>query len=339
MAQLPYAPHESDRFGLKIHRGVLDAISGDLSNEIAASRMDVAIFRLPCENQDQLKYLDTLGYPWQLADSLVYYACDLGRHAPHLPRNPELGYVAFTPDHYDTMDDLVAEIFSGYTNHYTANPLFSRDLTTSYQEWARAYATDEKINRFAWLVVRDGASIGFITCAQVDDEAEIILNGVLPSQAGGGVYGDMVRHVQRFFAERGCTSIKVSTQGHNYIVQKVWTREGFVPTESFFTIHVNSLMTAGAAEERVVAFDGDTAIEMVLEGFLPGDAVVTSIRMKSYTSVRSDGRYDARVRIPVTSRDGEATRVVVLVTDEAGILCRYAHIDLDDSRAQARRHP
>jgi hypothetical protein len=336
MALLPYAPLESGRFGLKIHRGVLDDISGALADEIAASRMDVAIFRLPCEHQDQLMRMDTLGYPWQVADSLVYFACDLGRHTPHAPRNQELGFVAFTPDHDDAMDGLVAEIFSNYTNHYTANPLFSRDLTTSYQEWARAYATDETTGRFAWLVDRGGAFIGFITCMLIDDEAEIVLNGVIPGQAGGGVYSDMVRHVQRFFVGRDCTSIKVSTQGHNYIVQKVWTREGFVPTESFFTIHVNSLLSAGAGEERVVAFNGADAIETVLDGcradgFLPRDAAVTNARMKSIAPVRADECYEARIRIPVAGADGEATRVVVLVTDKVGGLCRYAHFELDDS--------
>ncbi|MBU1677225.1 GNAT family N-acetyltransferase, partial [bacterium] len=248
MTLLPYAPLESNRFELKIHRGVLDRIPHDFDREIIDSRMDVAIFRMPAGNQDQLALLDSIGFPWLVADTLVYYANDLKGHEPNDLRNSDLRFIVFTPGLDNAIDDLVADIFPRYANHYTSNPLLSRDLIPSYQEWARSYATDEDAGRYAWLVERHDAFIGFITCSFGDEGAEIVLNGVSPAQAGGGVYGDMVRFVQRYFKDRGCSVIKVSTQGNNHAVQKVWSREGFFLTESYFTIHVNSLLSASASK-------------------------------------------------------------------------------------------
>lgn len=252
MGSLNYSPIESKGLGLKVYRGVVDDINPEeILSTVLKENIDVVIMRIPAERQDSMARFQEIGIPYLIADTLVYYQVDLKKHKPRGPRNSDLEFIEFYPEHLEIMDKLVSEIFPAYKNHYTSNPLLSVDLIEAYKEWARSYVTNEANRRCAWLVKREDRFIGFATCAFDGDESEIVLNGVVPSAAGAGVYGDLIKFIQHFFKNSGYSIMKVSTQVYNYKVQKVWSREGFVMKQSFLTVHLNCFMDASRVKKRV----------------------------------------------------------------------------------------
>jgi len=244
---------ESKRFDLKVYRGVIDDINPkEILSTVLKENIDVAIIRIPSERQDALVRLEKTGIPYLIADTLVYYHVDLKTYEPGELRNRDLEFIEFYPEHFEIMDKLVSEIFSAYKNHYTSNPLLAVDLIEAYKEWARSYVTNETDGKCGWLVKRGDRFIGFATCTFEGDESEIVLNGVVPSAAGMGVYGDLIKFLQQFFKDNGYSIMKVSTQVYNYAVQKVWSREGFVMKQSFVTVHINSMMNVSRIEKRMI---------------------------------------------------------------------------------------
>ena len=137
---------------------------------------------------------------------------------------------------------MVTRIFLGYRNHYNVNPLFNIDLTEAYKEWARSFGDESAKPKNGWIVKRDCKPIGFATCSFENDYCEGVLYGVIPEEAGGGIYSDLIRFTQNYYKHLEFKQMKVSTQVNNFAVQKVWSREGFIMTEAFLTVHVNSLM-------------------------------------------------------------------------------------------------
>ena len=251
IGSIQYAPIESRRFNMNVYRGALNDIDPQkMISDILANHIDIAIIHIPAESQNAIASLANIGVPYLIADMLVYYHIDLKTYKPRQLKNKGIQFVEYLPAHFDDMDDLIDRIFQNYKNHYTANPLMQCDLVEIYQEWAHASVTDPEKNRIGWLVKLKDRYVGFATCVYETNEAEIILNGILPSVAGRGVYSDLVRHILSFFKKMGVYDFKLSTQAKNYAVQKIWSREGFGMQESFFTIHLNPLMNASRIKER-----------------------------------------------------------------------------------------
>jgi acyl dehydratase len=213
--------------------------------EIIETRADVVVARIPAEQQHELARLDRVGVPYLVADTLLYYSCDLTRYAPAPLRNAELQFREASPDDHALLNELVREIFADYRNHYSSNPLLAADLIPAYQEWVRSYATGSDAAHRCWLASRAGEVVAFATCALHPEQVgEGVLYGVRPAAAGGGVYGDLIRFTQRTYLDAGCVRFRVSTQAQNYAVQKVWSREGFHVDEALLTLHLNPLLSA-----------------------------------------------------------------------------------------------
>lgn len=258
---LKHSVPDSRRFGLEVVRG--HVAGGDpraLVGAILETRADVAILRTAAGAPEPVQRLARWCLPVVHADTLVYYRCDLARHAPAPLRNPDIVFSLATPADLAEVRTLIAGTFRDYTSHYHANPLFGREqILDGYQEWAEGHCMEAGAS--LWLARRDGAVIAFAACRDhPDGVAEGVLYGVAPVAAGGGVYGDLIRHTQAVAKSRGSTTMKVSTQVHNHAVQKVWAREGFHLDGSLDTWHVNALLSAGEIlVDRELRFDA-TAI-------------------------------------------------------------------------------
>ena len=70
-----------------------------------------------------------------------------------------------------------------------------------------------------------------------EDFVEILLAGVGPPWQGRGVYSSLLWAVEDFAADRGLSSVYISTQAHNTRVQRSWARFGFTPVAAFETVH------------------------------------------------------------------------------------------------------
>ena len=214
-----------------------------LQAKVISEKADIVIARIPSSSQAELVKFERMGFPYLVADTLVYYSVDLTKHVTPQLRNSDLRFVRATVDHLELLDFLVEEIFSNYKNHYSSNPFLAADLIPGYQEWVRSYVTSDDA-KAVWVVYRGDDPIAFATCARsAQFEGEGVLYGVMASASGGGVYGDIIRFTQNAYREMGCERFKVSTQVSNFAVQKVWCREGFTLTESYCTVHINALLS------------------------------------------------------------------------------------------------
>lgn len=241
---ISYSMVESRRFGLNVYRGVLPHIDTAIIFErIFQERIDLLILRIPSENKHEIASLDKLGFPYLVADTLVYYSSDLTQYHPNKLRNKDLTFKEATIGDSDLLNDMVSEIFKDYKNHYFSNPYFQKtDILEGYKEWTISYIKDESNVKTVWIGYRKEKPVCFATCAYAKEEGEGVLYGILPEAQGGGVYGDLIRFTQNDMRKKGLKTMKVSTQVHNFAVQKVWSREGFFLSESFDSIHINSFM-------------------------------------------------------------------------------------------------
>lgn len=280
---------DSRRFSLEVVRG---HVGGDdprpLVAAILEARADVAILRTVAGAPQPVQQLARWCLPAIHADTLVYYRCDLTTHDPAPPRNPELGFSLATPPDLAELRGLIAGTFRDYTSHYHANPLFDRQqILDGYQEWAEGHGTEAGTT--LWLARRDGKLVAFAACRDhPDGVAEGVLYGVAPSAAGGGVYGDLIRHTQAVAKARGATTMKVSTQIHNHAVQKVWVREGFHLDQSLDTWHVNALLSAGEVlMDRALSF---SAAQILRFAEVSGDANPLHVDDDAARAAGFDGR-------------------------------------------------
>ena len=245
--QFKYSAIESNRFDLRIFRdGVVEEPNiSRLRQELIRHDVDVYIFRVPAEYQTRLYSLNEIGYPFIIADSLVYYTCPLRKENINAIKNTDLEFRLCSEKDIMILDDVTNSIFDKYQNHYTSNPAFGRkDIVEGYKEWVRSYVQPIGSERGAFLISRNNDTVGFATCA-FDAESgtsEGVLYGVMPHAAGGGVYSDIMRFTQDFSLRNNYSSMRVSTQIQNYAVQKVWAREGFHLTDAYITIHINSML-------------------------------------------------------------------------------------------------
>ncbi|HJW09835.1 MAG TPA: bifunctional GNAT family N-acetyltransferase/hotdog fold thioesterase [Holophagaceae bacterium] len=249
---------------MKVFRGTLEAVDGKaLRAFLLKEEADVAIIRTPGDGQGVAAQFERAGFPFLHADVLVYYETDLQSLAPKAIRNTDLEFVLCDEVLQPALAELVKTIFSGYRNHYNANPFLPEaKILAGFQEWAVDYGKPGVPGRCAWLVRRGGTWVAFATCSESGDTCEGVLYGVHPDHAGGGLYSDLIRFTQAHFKMRGFKLMKVSTQVHNLAVQKVWGREGFSLSQCLHTWHVNPMLsyTERPPVERTLRVDA-AAIE------------------------------------------------------------------------------
>lgn len=238
-----YSPLESQRFNLRVLRGNTDKLDvASLLEIIKNQSADIAILRIPSTEQHTLHQLNELSYPFIVADTLVYYDCDLQANPAKPLRNNDLEARLATPADQPLLETLVDLIFKDYSTHYYSNPLFNRQrILDGYKEWTLNYLEPTAGQR-CFLFYRNEQAIAFATCSLHSNHGEGILYGVHPNSQGGGIYGDLIRYTKMYMHEQGLTKMKVSTQVQNYAVQKVWVREGFFLTQSFCTLHINAML-------------------------------------------------------------------------------------------------
>jgi acyl dehydratase len=251
---------ESERFGKSVHRFTFGEVDRDAVRAIRSARPDVAFVRIPAEKLDQLPRLEIYGVPPLVADTLVYYECDLASCTPGDVRNAELPYREIHAAEREKLSDLVAGIFKEYKNHYASNPLFRRqDILDAFVDWGLSFLREDP-NRVCSAAFDGDRPVAFTTCERDGDQWEGVLYGVDGDYAGRGIYTDLITLTQREGIARGCKTMLVSTQIQNLAVQRAWLRRGFRLTRSVNTVHLNLLLSDDyclARAEEEVAVDGE----------------------------------------------------------------------------------
>lgn len=299
-SSLTPSPVESARFGLTVHRGDLDRIEPQsLAAHLRHEAVDLAIIRVPATEQPVLHELDVTGMPWFVADSLIYFSCDLAGYEPRPLRNPLTLRQASHADR-ETLNRLIERTFSGYANHYSANPVLDRAaITAGMVEWAVGFI--DRSDAEVFLADIDGEVAGFATCT-FGAVSEAVLFGVAPDYEGRGVYGDLTRFAVAEAARRGSRSIKTSTQAHNFAVRRSWISAGYLPQAAYVTVHINAMRSALASLEStsVAGSDLDDGITDLTVDVMPTGRLVAS-RRRDLSPVSGDLVYEVvvgRTRAP-----------------------------------------
>jgi GNAT superfamily N-acetyltransferase len=330
--ELVYSDVESRRFGLRVFRSILEDIDPDaLRSTLVEVRADVAICRLAAAGLSRLAELEALGMPVVVADTLVHYYRDLAL-PPDPPRNADLDFAEGKETDNGVVRRLVEQTFPGYANHYASNRVLDgQGILEGYVEWAAGYLGAGPEKR-VWLARRAGEPVALATCRYDGETAEGVLFGVLPRESGKGIYRDLIRFTMDDAARRGCTWMHVSTQVHNFAVQKVWAEEGFVMRSAQVTFHVNALLDSSSPEAVTVDLEAgdepgwvDRAVRRCLGEVFPGrEEAVAGLRQWTSGPLLAEGER-CRLRIGFPATGGAGPAVVAQVSDQAGALRHLAY--------------
>lgn len=232
------SPLESDRFGLSFGRALVPLGAPESSYDqvlefLHENASDVVVLRYPAAHVGWFAGLLTSGRDLVLADSLTYWRLPVGSG-----RRPEADPDLTTAISRDVdpglIDGLVDSIFTGYGNHYLANPLLDAgDALAGYREWAQHSAADLPV---ATLTNADG-NVGLATLESAAQTCEILLAGIVPTAQKRGYYAHLLAACEDHAAETGASDLVISTQTHNAFVQRAWARFGFEPVGSLLTLH------------------------------------------------------------------------------------------------------
>jgi len=229
---------ESNAFGLQVFRTKISSIDTLFIEEnFFAVNIDVIISRIDTQVQTSLFTLLKLIPHSYLADTLVYYSCNI-EHCEKNLLSDNIRIVKAGVEHRKTIEYLITTIFIGYKNHYHSNPLFSSvDLAKGYLEWNLPFLNDP--DKMCLILFDNDIPCAFLTAKIYADEgfADIILNGVLKEYEGQGKYSFLLRELKCIMSESNISKLIVSTQLTNQRVQKVWSKENFVLDKSYYTFH------------------------------------------------------------------------------------------------------
>lgn len=255
---LLFSLEESKRFKNRVFRGEMNDIDETIIiKDLINNSVDLAIIRVPVESIHNLYRLENLNIPYIVADTLVYYKVGLSDYPTNPIVNKDIEFIECTEKNVAELRKLVTEIFQEYHNHYFSNPYLNRnDILEGYIEWANNYIRTIKKDRFVFLVKKQNNYIAFLTCSISfeKNEGEIVLNGVLSSESGKKIYSDMIRFIQSYMKNLGIKRMIISTQVHNYAVQKVWMREGFRMYSACNTVHINTFLSCTIFPKKTILF-------------------------------------------------------------------------------------
>ncbi len=139
----------------------------------------------------------------------------------------------------EVADRLAAQIFKGYGGHYHADArLEQADCDLVYSSWMASSCTDKNLADAVFFVTHESMPVGFLTVKKKNDSSgDIVLNGIHPDFQNRGLYFYLVNLAKQWAIDQNLAQLTVSTQVTNTGVQRIWCRQGFEPSGSFYTFH------------------------------------------------------------------------------------------------------
>jgi GNAT superfamily N-acetyltransferase len=231
------SPLDEARFGVRAARAST-VRTEDLAELLAFCRRERVRFliaRCPAADLAAARAMEAAGF--FLTDTLVYWTRDLS--LPMLGAMSEPMVRAVRPGEEAAVEAVASEAFRGYFGHYHADPRLDRKACDdTYASWARRSCTRREVAEEVLVAEDQSRILGFLTLRRNSpEEAEIVLNGVLPSAQRRGIYRSLVLEAMRWALARGCRTLLVSTQLVNIPVQKAWACLGFTLTAAWYTFH------------------------------------------------------------------------------------------------------
>lgn len=239
MSNIVLSPLEKERFGFITARGELtsDISITQVLQRANDLRAEILMLRIPTSNL--LGAQQALAQGAILADTLVYYEAAV-REQDDVVLGRGLRHRMLGQQEASKVEKLARSAFQNYVSHYHADPKLSREAADeTYASWAYRSCEGLPVANVVIGIENDADDIvGFITLKRSGDLASIELNAVSPLHQRRGIYAALVRLAMNWAMKEGCSRVSVSTQLNNISVQKVWSRFGFEPVKSYYTLHL-----------------------------------------------------------------------------------------------------
>jgi ribosomal protein S18 acetylase RimI-like enzyme len=239
MSNIVLSPLEKERFGFITARGELTSETSiaDVLQRANDLRAEIVMLRVPTSNL--LGAQQALAQGAILADTLVYYEAAV-REQDDVVLGRGLRHRMLGPPEASKVEKLARAAFKNYVGHYHADPKLPKEAADeSYASWAYRSCEGLPVANVVIGIEDDVDDIvGFIALKRHADLASIELNAVSPTHQRRGIYTALVGLAMNWAMKEGCSRISVSTQLNNVSVQKVWSRFGFEPTKSYYTLHL-----------------------------------------------------------------------------------------------------
>lgn len=237
------SPYETARFGRSFSRVVVGAdapesVGEELRTAVDRIDSDIIVVRYPTHLSRLGAVLASTDRRVLPADTLTYWEVPAAGADADDDDGLEVVIPSLATDEtLEVLRAVIRDSFSGYGNHYTANPELDPELALAgYVEWAeRAYAADP---HHVVLLNHGGVTVGLATLTANETDLEIELAGMTAASQGHGWYGSLLRGVRREAVRRGLRRVIISTQVSNVRVQRAWVRAGFKPFAAVNTCHL-----------------------------------------------------------------------------------------------------
>ncbi|MEZ5409919.1 MAG: hypothetical protein R2761_17960 [Acidimicrobiales bacterium] len=238
-----YSALDSLRFGYRIARARIDgddggsAVGPDVSALVEAlDGYDIAILRAPA-SLPHLAAALTMVPGWRsfTADHLMYWEW----RGPTVEASAgDERYRIETCADAGRIEPMLRLSFTGYRNHYAANPLLDpAGALDGYVEWAMTMiGSGTALTKVAIDEAERVMAFGILDLSV--ELPDIRLAGVHPEAQGAGLYGQVVRELLAAAVTLDRLPVRISTQSDNTNVMRSWSRMGFVPVSALATFHL-----------------------------------------------------------------------------------------------------
>lgn len=231
---------ESKRFGFTIVNFKCGARLRDiqvLSDAIAASDFDLAVVRYPSGKIEFAEIIEPNKYRVVLTDPTVYWKNK--KSLVHESTDDQFQLSEVTSTDISSVEHVVDSAFNDYQSHWQFNPRTKDiEMSEAYSEWVVNSIENPSIHVF---LMSDTGAAGPIGIAMVQIEGnvlEIMLAGIVKERQGQALYGRLLTHLTNFGSARGVDQVVISTQASNINVQKAWITQGWVPSMTIHTLHL-----------------------------------------------------------------------------------------------------
>ena len=226
---------ESRRFGFSIGRAFGSEALSDALRSVSEGSFEIVIARVPAAaDHVPAEALDPPpgGFIYDCGSLVTYEGVTRRSSGRALD-----AVLHWTPD--DTR--LVLDIFAGYRNHISGNPLLDPTVVPlGYAEWAEAHLDDDAGGSCFRFNGSNGRAEAFAATVVADGVMSISLAGVTPHSRGRGVYRSLLDALEDHAFRSGLERVRIATQIENVTPIRAWVERGWREVERETVLHIVS---------------------------------------------------------------------------------------------------
>lgn len=238
--KITHSETESAAFGLRVGRLALRDCTDnldDLADVMRAKALDLLILRYPTRCVGLFAPLNRSPLVAIQADTLLEF---IGRPMAEVTEPHESPYLRnLEEDAASEVQLLLQDVFGGYQNHYSANPLLAHyDSAAAYYAWALDNLRRGSAKVAAASDSEGDAPWGIAVYEEHGSSMNILLAGVVPAVRRQGRYSRLLLKVSRGGPGEVSKELQIATQASNIAVMRAWVRLGLLPNASWNTVHI-----------------------------------------------------------------------------------------------------